>query len=69
MRLLLQTPPSEAHWLGALARRSLIGCELALLSAAQPGRRGGRHDVYYQVGVASLFPLTCASFSHLCSQS
>lgn len=45
MRLLLQTPPSEAHWLGALARRSLIGCELALLSAAQPGRRGGRHGV------------------------
>lgn len=44
--LLLQTPPAEAHWLVALAPPSLIGCELALPSAAQPGRRGGRdhHD-------------------------
>lgn len=41
--LLLQTPPAEAHWLVALAPPSLIGCEIALPSAAQPGRRVGRH--------------------------
>lgn len=43
MCLLLQTPPAEAHWLVALAPPSLIGCGLALPSAAQPDRRGGRH--------------------------
>lgn len=43
MCLLLQTPPAEAHWLVALAPPSLIGFALALPSAAQPGRRGGRH--------------------------
>lgn len=41
--LLLQTPPAEAHWLVPLAPPSLIGCDLALPSAAQPGRRGGHH--------------------------
>lgn len=39
--VLLQTTPAEAHWLVALAPPSLIGCELALPSVAQPGRRGG----------------------------
>lgn len=43
MCLLLQTPPAEAHWLVLLAPPSLIGCDLALPSAAQPGRRGGCH--------------------------
>lgn len=42
--LLLQTPPAEAHWLVALAPPSLIGSGLALPSAVQPDRRGGRHQ-------------------------
>ena len=43
MCLLLRTPPAEAQWFVALAPPSLIGCELARPSAAQPGRRGGCH--------------------------
>ena len=56
MCLLLQTPPAEAHGLDSLAPPSLTGCELALPSAAQPGRRGGHHRRFTQGCRGLTFP-------------
>lgn len=42
-RLLLQTPPAEAHWLASSVLHFLTGFGWARPSAAQPDRRGGDH--------------------------